>query len=100
MCGGTKPRSPSPARCTAALNYYRALLRYPTEARRGNRIITAPTLLIWGERDPYLGVGMTEGLSRWVPHLQVVRLPDASHWVQNDAPERVNRLLLDFLGSA
>ncbi len=65
--------------------------------RHGNRPIAAPTLLIWGERDRYLGVGMIEGLSRWVPHLQVVRIPNASHWVQNDAPERVNRLLVDFL---
>src|SRR5262249_13143360 len=49
-----------PGALTAALNYYRALLRYPTEMRRGNRIITTPTLLIWGEQDRYLGVGMTE----------------------------------------
>ena len=82
---------------TAALNYYRALGRYPAELRRGNRPITAPTLLIWGERDRYLGIEMTEGLSRWVPQLQVSRIPDASHWVQNDAPERVNRLLVEFL---
>src|SRR5437660_5359153 len=65
---------------TAALNYYRALFRRPAEMRRGNRKIAAPTLLVWGERDPYLGIGMTEGLGRWVPNVQVVRIPDASHW--------------------
>jgi hypothetical protein len=27
----------------------------------------------------------------------VERLPQASHWVQSDAPERVNRLLVEFL---
>jgi pimeloyl-ACP methyl ester carboxylesterase len=82
---------------TAALNYYRALGRYPAEMRRGERVVTAPTLVIWGERDRYLGVEMTKGLARWVPNVQVVRIPDASHWVQNDSPERVNELLLDFL---
>lgn len=82
---------------TAALNYYRALLRYPSELRRGSRPILTRTLLIWGERDRYLGVGMTEGLGKWVPNLRVARILDASHWVQNDAPERVNALLLDFL---
>jgi pimeloyl-ACP methyl ester carboxylesterase len=81
---------------TAALNYYRALVRYPTE-RRGIRRITAPTLLIWGERDPYLGIGMTQGLERWVPQVRVERLAGVSHWVQNDAPQRVNELLIDFL---
>jgi pimeloyl-ACP methyl ester carboxylesterase len=86
-----------PGALTAALNYYRALFRYPMDMRRGNRPIAAPTLLIWGERDPYLGIGLTERLDRWVPHLQVARIPDASHWVQNDAPGRVNALLLEFL---
>jgi epoxide hydrolase 4 len=86
-----------PGALTAALNYYRAMFRYPSELRRGFRPIAAPTLLIWGERDRYLGIGMTEGLTRWVPNLQVVRIPNASHWVQNDAPARVNELLLDFL---
>jgi pimeloyl-ACP methyl ester carboxylesterase len=28
---------------------------------------------------------------------RVERLPDASHWVQNDDPRRVNELLVEFL---
>jgi pimeloyl-ACP methyl ester carboxylesterase len=86
-----------PGALTAALNYYRATFRYPSELRRGARQVTAPTLLIWGERDRYLGIGMTEELDQWVPNLQVERIPEASHWVQNDAPGRVNELLLQFL---
>ena len=85
---------------TAAINYYRALFRYTGGLRRGDRIVTAPTLLIWGERDRYLGVGMTGDLERWVPNLRVVRIANASHWVQNDAPDEVNRLLVDFLITA
>ena len=86
-----------PGALTAALNYYRALLRYSGEIHRNPSPIRVPTLLVWGEQDPYLGVGLTEGLNRWVPNLQVVRLADASHWVQNDVPEQVNERMLDFL---
>lgn len=82
---------------TAALNWYRALVQYPDELRHPIRRIDAPTLLLWGECDPYLGVGMSEGLLSWVPRLRVERLPGVSHWVQNDAPERVNELLTAFL---
>jgi pimeloyl-ACP methyl ester carboxylesterase len=89
-----------PGALTAAINYYRALGRYPGGLRRGNRTVTAPTLVIWGERDRYLGLGMTEGLAQWVPNVRVVRLAHASHWVQNDAPQEVNRLLTDFLTPA
>jgi epoxide hydrolase 4 len=86
-----------PGALTAALNYYRALPRFWGEALRAERTVNAPTLVIWGERDPYLGVGMTRGLERWVPNVRVERLPDVSHAVQNEAPERVNELLVEFL---
>ena len=55
-----------------------------------------PTLLIWGERDLYLSNQLTRGLNRWVSDLRIARLPTASHWVQNDSPEAVNNLLIDF----
>jgi pimeloyl-ACP methyl ester carboxylesterase len=82
---------------TAALNYYRAALWYLGSAARTMQPITTPTLLIWGERDPYLGIRLTEGLDEWVPDLRIQRLAGASHWVQNDDPERVNQLMLEFL---
>ena len=86
-----------PGALTAALNYYRAL-RDPTHRiSRDEAPIRVPTLLLWGERDAYLTPRLTEGLNAWVPNLTIVRFPDVSHWVQNDAPERVNRLLIDFL---
>jgi pimeloyl-ACP methyl ester carboxylesterase len=86
-----------PGALTAAINYYRAAIRYRRDARRTFRRVTAPTLLLWGERDPYLGRALTKGLEAWVPDLRVRCFPDASHWVQNDAPEQVNQALLAFL---
>jgi epoxide hydrolase 4 len=36
-----------------------------------------------------------------VPNLErVVRLSDASHWVQHDEPERVGQLLIEFFRGA
>jgi pimeloyl-ACP methyl ester carboxylesterase len=87
-----------PGALTAAINYYRALFRgNPFDIYRAARPIVCPTLLIWGEQDRYLGPRFTEGLERWVSDLTVARIAEASHWVQADAPERVNALLLDFL---
>ena len=90
-----------PGALTAAINYYRALLRQsPAHRLRRLRPIAAQTLVIWGERDRYLGPELAEPVGSWVPDLRVERLADAGHWVQNDRPERVNRLLLDFLRGA
>jgi pimeloyl-ACP methyl ester carboxylesterase len=61
------------------------------------RRIECPTLLIWGAADKSLGVELTEGLERWVNDLRVELIHEASHWVQVEAPERVNELLVDFL---
>jgi len=44
-----------------------------------------------------LGICLTEGLKPWVPNLQIERIPDASHWVQAEVPERVNALIVNFL---
>jgi pimeloyl-ACP methyl ester carboxylesterase len=89
-----------PGAATAAVNYYRAAFRHPPRPSDDARPIDAPTLLIWGARDRHLGVELTRGLERWVRDLRVVRLPGASHWVQHDAPEVVNQLLLEFLRPA
>lgn len=87
-----------PGALTAALNYYRAAARRgPRGAGRLAKAIGVPALLIWGQRDRHLTARLTEGLERWVPDLTVEVLPEASHWVQNDQPERVNWLLAEFL---
>jgi pimeloyl-ACP methyl ester carboxylesterase len=90
-----------PGAVTAMLNYYRAVFRQsPRRAEARIRPIAAPTLVIWGERDRYLGVELAEPDRADVPNLEgVVKLPGASHWVQHDEPERVTELLIDFFGS-
>jgi pimeloyl-ACP methyl ester carboxylesterase len=87
-----------PGALTAALNYYRALFRRSLrEWSKPIPPITVPTLVIWGERDLYLGLPLLEGLREWVPDLRIERLPEASHWIQVDAPEKVNRWMIEFL---
>jgi pimeloyl-ACP methyl ester carboxylesterase len=90
-----------PGAVTATINYYRASMRRPPSGSSGQlRPIEAPTLVIWGERDRYLCADLAEPDPADVPNLtRVVRLPNASHWVQHDEPERVSGLLIDFFRS-
>jgi pimeloyl-ACP methyl ester carboxylesterase len=57
------------------------------------------TLLIRGEADRALGRELTEGTDRLVSDFTVKYLPNVSHWVQQEAPERVNEILRDWLPS-
>ena len=87
-----------PGALTAAINYYRAGFRSVLSGLpKQVKPIASPTLIIWGEQDRYLGLRLLEDLERWVPELTLERIPDAGHWVQAEAPERVNELILRFI---
>ena len=91
-----------PGAAAGMINYYRASVRQSQkEAAAKLRPISAPTLVIWGERDSYLGSDLAEPDRDDVPNLdRVERLADASHWVHHDEAERVNQLLIDFFAPA
>jgi pimeloyl-ACP methyl ester carboxylesterase len=91
-----------PGAVTATINYYRGIFRQsPRRAQARIRPVSAPTLVIWGDRDVALGSELAEPDPRDVPNLvRVVHLAEASHWVHHDDPDRVNGLLIEFLGAS
>jgi pimeloyl-ACP methyl ester carboxylesterase len=85
-----------PGALGAALEYYRQLpqtLAYVSPMR----VIGVPTLLFWGELDPYLGPWMPDDLEPWASNLQVKRFPTLGHWPHLQAPESINDMLQAFL---
>jgi len=93
----------NPYSITAAINYYRALLRSGLGRKASawmDRKIAAPTMLIWGEQDFALGKELTydmEGL--FTGPFQIKYIPDSGHWVQQEKPALVNQYLREFLAS-
>ena len=85
-----------PGAMTAMINYYRAnaagMMR-----KTSTPVITTPTLMIWGEEDTALGLELTEGYEPYVADFTLERLPGVSHWVQQEAPDRVNLKLAAWL---
>lgn len=86
-----------PGSLTAMVNYYRALLQHQNTIDIGDGKIDIPTLMIWGEEDSALNIKCTEGTEDWVCDFTLHRLPGVSHWVQQEAPEKVNAILQDWL---
>lgn len=90
-----------PGALTGMINYYRAALRRnPRAVLNSLRPIDAPTMVIWGTRDRHLGSELAQPSHEWVPNLRMEWIPEATHWVQHDAPARVNELLIGFLSGA
>lgn len=98
-----------PGALTGGLNYYRAAeVGPPTSEDDKSRltafsanfpdpIIQVPTLVIWGEKDPYLLLGNLEGLNDYVPNLTIKRIEDGSHWVVHEQPKLVNQYIREFI---
>ncbi len=85
-----------PGAASAMLAWYRALRSADREALQSRlQVVRPPTLLIWGVQDAALVPELTDDLDAWVPALRVERIADASHWVQHERPDLVNRLLLE-----
>ncbi len=98
-----------PGSLTGGLNYYRAGgLRPPSQGEEISGLtdeqleanplmINVPTLVIWGEKDTALTVHNLKGLDEFIPDLTIKRIPEGSHWVINEQPDKINSMIRDFL---
>ena len=89
------------------LNFYRASpLRPPKAGDPGPAALNlkaedfrvrVPVRMIWGERDIALPKGLLDGIETLVDDVEVERIPEGTHWVIHEQPERVNQLIRRFL---
>jgi pimeloyl-ACP methyl ester carboxylesterase len=90
-----------PGALTAGLNWYRANLTPARELQPPPGpfpAVAAPTLGLWSTRDNYLTeAGVLHSGQHVTGPWRYERIEGASHWMQLDAPERINELLVDFL---
>ncbi|MBT3323465.1 MAG: alpha/beta hydrolase [Anaerolineae bacterium] len=80
------------------LNWYRAFVQKPPTPPASSRIIV-PTLLIWGAQDTALGREMAQPSIDRCDDGRLVFIEEATHWVQHDEAEKVNKLLINFLSA-
>jgi pimeloyl-ACP methyl ester carboxylesterase len=59
--------------------------------------IIHPVLLIWGEHDRYLDVSLAERFKTRIRNIRVEIINGCGHSVHEEAPEKVNRLITEFL---
>jgi len=85
-----------PGAATAMVNYYRANALEFGFGPLPTAKVKTPTLLIWGENDPYLDLALTDGNEAYVEDFTLARLPGVSHWVQEDASPAANRLIAEW----
>jgi len=79
----------------AAINYYRAFFRYHCDFSRAE--ITAPVLLLWGCQDRQMGEEFADASQKYCTDIRIQKVPNASHWINQDVPDVVNKYIDVFL---
>jgi pimeloyl-ACP methyl ester carboxylesterase len=86
-----------PGRLTASLNWYRANFANPrlwASLADGVRV-QAPTVLLWGDQDPFLGRWQAEHTKdRMTGDYRLEVLEGAGHWLQFERPDEVSDVLV------
>ncbi len=59
--------------------------------------IEAPTVVLWGEEDRWVPLGLGRALAAGITRSAFVSVPHAGHSVQEEAPDEVNHLVIRFL---
>lgn len=85
-----------PGAMTSMINYYRAVIQRPPKPLPTVRV-SVPTLMIWGKNDAFLSYEMAQPSIDLCDDGRLVFIDHATHWVQHEEPEQVNRLLGEFL---
>jgi epoxide hydrolase 4 len=95
-----------PSNVRSALAYYRTITRKviarrfrarPPAGGSAKRRIEAPTLLVWGMRDPVLPEAVLASIERDIPQARAVRLADVGHFVPEEAPDEIAGAIESFL---
>jgi pimeloyl-ACP methyl ester carboxylesterase len=92
---------------SGGVNYYRATPLYPpTDEDPGAGKLSlnpedfrchVPVRVIWGMQDKALLPQLLDPLPELIDDLIIERLPEATHWVVHEQPERINQLIERFL---
>ncbi|MEO1326937.1 MAG: alpha/beta hydrolase [Pseudomonadota bacterium] len=82
---------------TAPINWYRNWSRNWRETADVVQKVTTPTLFIGAEDDILIAPEHIETMRRYVDPLDVSMIKNCGHWTQQEHPERVNALIVEWL---
>jgi pimeloyl-ACP methyl ester carboxylesterase len=82
---------------TGGINWYRNFTRNWRESEGISDKVEAPSLMVMAEKDAVLPPSAADGMEAYVPDLEKTLIRDSGHWTQQEQPEAVNRVILDWL---
>ena len=62
--------------------------------------IDCPTMIVWGDRDPFVSPKLGDRLADTIPGSRLVRLPGTGRLVPEEAPDTLANMILEFVGAS
>ncbi|MGE5732150.1 MAG: alpha/beta fold hydrolase [Gemmatimonas sp.] len=62
--------------------------------------LDCPTLIVWGDQDPFVSPKLGDTLADTIPGSRLVRLPGTGRLVPEEAPDTLANMILEFVGAA
>jgi pimeloyl-ACP methyl ester carboxylesterase len=82
---------------TNPINWYRNWTRNWKALEGVDQVIDVPTLFIGAADDVIIAPEQIEAMKSWVNDLTIEMLEPCGHWTQQERPEDVNQLIIDWL---
>jgi len=82
---------------TGGINWYRNLTRNWRASEGLAQRVEVPALMLSGKEDLVLPPALANGMEGYVPDLEKHVIDDCGHWTQQERPEQLNRLMIDWL---
>jgi len=79
------------------LKSYRVVIPYLRGIQRALPRFDRPTLVLWGRHDPFCTLPTAHMFGKLAPNSEVRVIEEASHFLQEDAPEKTAGTILDFI---
>ncbi len=83
---------------TGGINWYRNFTRNWRASEGVTEKVTVPSLMVMAEKDAVLPPSAADGMETYVSDLEKALIKGSGHWTQQEKPEEVNRVILDWLG--
>ena len=81
---------------TGGINWYRNMTRNWERSADMDHVVRVPSLMIMAENDAVLPPSAADGMEAVVPDLEKYLVKDSGHWTQQEQPEEVSRVLIEW----
>ncbi len=82
---------------TGGLNWYRAAAQIKPDYQSVRWDINVPCLYVGAENDVILPPSSADGMDEFISDFEKYTVADCGHWTQQEKPEELNKVMLDWL---